>query len=437
MKSDYSLEPKPGAPWAFIAVMGVTGAGKSTFIQWASGDSDVEIGHDLKSCTSDITGYAFHFNGYNINLVDTPGFNDTHKSETEVLQDIAQWLKESYEGDTRLNGIIYLHSISNVRMEGSALRNLKMFRQLCGEKPLKNVILATTFWSEVAKEDALRREEQLRMVPEFWGDMLDHGSTMKRLVDQSSALEIVSLLIKKPQITLQIQQELVEDNRSLLDTAAGQAVNEELLRLERKHAEDLQRVQKQLQEAFKEHDEEMQQILNKQQQRLDLEIDRVRKQQEQLRYDRRAERRKADTEFEFRIQHMRDEYERRAIADREALLERMNFDQAVALVRANEGKIPVAEREALESKIAELSKALNEEQPMKRPGGGGGGAKEKAPRKKKGSSRYLFKALQVVLPVTTMALLGVPIFSPFGSGGGGFVERLFGGEDADADGGAS
>jgi ABC-type uncharacterized transport system ATPase component len=50
MKSDFSPEIKPGAPWAFIAVMGVTGAGKSTFIQWASGNSDVEIGHDLKSC---------------------------------------------------------------------------------------------------------------------------------------------------------------------------------------------------------------------------------------------------------------------------------------------------------------------------------------------------------------------------------------------------
>jgi len=38
------------APWAIIAVMGVTGAGKSTFIQSASGDDSVIIGHSLKSC---------------------------------------------------------------------------------------------------------------------------------------------------------------------------------------------------------------------------------------------------------------------------------------------------------------------------------------------------------------------------------------------------
>lgn len=48
-----SVEPiVDGAPWAFIAVMGVTGAGKSTFIQTASGDQSVAIGHGLKSCRS-------------------------------------------------------------------------------------------------------------------------------------------------------------------------------------------------------------------------------------------------------------------------------------------------------------------------------------------------------------------------------------------------
>lgn len=38
------------APWAFIAVMGVTGAGKSTFIKAASGDDSVAIGNSLVSC---------------------------------------------------------------------------------------------------------------------------------------------------------------------------------------------------------------------------------------------------------------------------------------------------------------------------------------------------------------------------------------------------
>jgi len=39
-------------PIVFIAVMGVTGAGKSTFISLASEIDKIEIGHDLRSCES-------------------------------------------------------------------------------------------------------------------------------------------------------------------------------------------------------------------------------------------------------------------------------------------------------------------------------------------------------------------------------------------------
>jgi len=46
------------APWAFIAVVGVTGAGKSTFIKAASGDDNIPIGDSLAGCkwlTNDIS----------------------------------------------------------------------------------------------------------------------------------------------------------------------------------------------------------------------------------------------------------------------------------------------------------------------------------------------------------------------------------------------
>jgi ABC-type lipoprotein export system ATPase subunit len=37
-------------PRIILAVMGVTGSGKSTFIQTASGLEGIDIGQDLKSC---------------------------------------------------------------------------------------------------------------------------------------------------------------------------------------------------------------------------------------------------------------------------------------------------------------------------------------------------------------------------------------------------
>lgn len=43
-----SLQPSPND--IIIVIMGVTGSGKSTFVKLATGDEDVQVGHDLESC---------------------------------------------------------------------------------------------------------------------------------------------------------------------------------------------------------------------------------------------------------------------------------------------------------------------------------------------------------------------------------------------------
>ena len=314
-------------------------------------------------------------------------------------------------------------------MEGSALRNLKMFRQLCGQEPLKNVVLATTFWSKVSEDEAIRREDQLRSTPEFWKEMLDRGSTLQRLDNKESALDIVALLLGKPNVTLQIQQELVENNMSLVDTAAGQAVNEELMRLQRKHQEELKRVQEELHEALVERDYEMQEILENQQRKLDKELEGLRRQQDHLRYDRRAERRKIENKYEARLFELQTELKKKEEKER-LQMQDLTFEEAVAIVRANEAKIPPHERDMLESRIAQLEAKLAEVS--------GASSKLSAPekpvKKKKGSSRFLFKALQLALPVTSMALLGAPIPSPFGDGESlrGLFDKIFGDNSAES-----
>jgi ABC-type transport system involved in cytochrome bd biosynthesis fused ATPase/permease subunit len=39
-------------PPILVAVMGLTGAGKSSFVQLVTGDKDIQIGHGLKSSKS-------------------------------------------------------------------------------------------------------------------------------------------------------------------------------------------------------------------------------------------------------------------------------------------------------------------------------------------------------------------------------------------------
>ena len=111
-------------------------------------------------------------------LVDTPGFNNTIRSDTEILISLVDWMKEFYNKN-RLSGIIYLHSISDARMTRSSLQNLRMFRKLCGDDNLQNVILATTKWGITPKSDALPREEELCSNNEFCGLIIKDGAMVK------------------------------------------------------------------------------------------------------------------------------------------------------------------------------------------------------------------------------------------------------------------
>jgi len=65
------------------------------FVNQASG-SYLEVGGDLDSCTSAIQeSEEFVLDGRRVVLVDTPGFDDTHKSDTDVLKAVAAFLGES------------------------------------------------------------------------------------------------------------------------------------------------------------------------------------------------------------------------------------------------------------------------------------------------------------------------------------------------------
>lgn len=56
-------------------------------------------------------------------------------------------------------------------MQGSAMRNFSMFKQLCGENFFRNVILGSTFCDTLARDPATteRREKELIEKEEFGG----------------------------------------------------------------------------------------------------------------------------------------------------------------------------------------------------------------------------------------------------------------------------
>ena len=93
----------------------------------------------------------------------------------------------------KIAGIIYLHEISQPRFETSRASFL-MFKKLCGDDRLKNVILATTKWSYIDETVGLRREQQLSET--YWKRMLVRGSRMARFMDtRESAWDIIDLVL--------------------------------------------------------------------------------------------------------------------------------------------------------------------------------------------------------------------------------------------------
>jgi hypothetical protein len=89
--------------------------------------------------------YNFLHSGHNTVLIDTPGFDDGYRTDGEVLKDIASCLQFTHEHNMKLTGIIYLHRITDPKITHSTMRNLTMFRKLCGNGSLKNVVPTTSF----------------------------------------------------------------------------------------------------------------------------------------------------------------------------------------------------------------------------------------------------------------------------------------------------
>lgn len=201
--------------------------------------------------TQDVEEVPCKIGDKHVILVDTPGFNDTIRSDTEILMSLVDWMKESYK-EKELSGIIYLHSISDVRMTRSSLQNLRMFRKLCGDDNLQNVILATTKWGITTESDALAREEELCSNNEFWGLMIKDRAMVERFENtKDSARYLVEKIFKMgtERFTPKIQQETVEQGKKLSDTDAGAFIDEALIEQAKIHEEEMKALREEQERA--------------------------------------------------------------------------------------------------------------------------------------------------------------------------------------------
>jgi hypothetical protein len=141
----------------------------------------------------------------------------------------------------KLGGVIYLQSIADKRMKSMTLRDLETFFQLCGDKALARVILGTTNWEEVKDDVGEKREQQLDKT--FWNTVNASGTKSLRFerTDISARVFLDAILTKlefgtdevilSDNIVLRIQDELVELERRIPETAAGKKLRYSLKQL--------------------------------------------------------------------------------------------------------------------------------------------------------------------------------------------------------------
>jgi hypothetical protein len=147
-----------------------------------------------------------------------------------------------YKRKIHLTGLLYFHRISDNRMAGTPLKNLRLFEKLCGDD-FKSIVLTTTMWDDVEEETGAQREKELASV--YWKSMVERGSSVKRFLNnRSSAFEILTPIINEvnKNSALLLQTEMTELGLQLRQTTAGRTLFVELEDLVARHQRALSRI---------------------------------------------------------------------------------------------------------------------------------------------------------------------------------------------------
>lgn len=222
----------------YILVIGLSGAGKSTFISTVTENDTIPIGaaSNLMGETQEVQDYILDYdhNGvlYEIHLIDSPGFEDGALIDTDVLSRIADYVNMIYKLNQRLAGVLYLHDITKTKVGWTGKRNLRMLGHMIGTDAYSHCTFVTTRWGcTTNSKDEEAREKSLREEPEFFGSMLDNNgmnANMERFDPRTKkrALEIIIPYLDR-KFTPQISHQMVAPDGPKLplgETKAGEVV---------------------------------------------------------------------------------------------------------------------------------------------------------------------------------------------------------------------
>ncbi|KAI4591929.1 hypothetical protein KJ359_012060 [Pestalotiopsis sp. 9143b] len=139
-----------------------------------------------------------------------------------------------------------------------------MFRKLCGSESLKNVVIVTTKWDAVPIETGELREQDL--MNKFLQPMLTLGAQQARHNNTLvSAQDVLRKVLGNRGLALKLQNELVDEKKTLGETEAGAAVGDDIDKLRAKYENEKEELMKLIKE---ENNETIRVLLQQEQQKL-------------------------------------------------------------------------------------------------------------------------------------------------------------------------
>ena len=179
-----------------------------------------------------------------------------------------------YSAGTVLAGVIYVHRISDAKFGGLAVKNFRMFRELCGENALKNVILMTNMWGRVTPQQGADREQQLR--DKYFKAAIEKGAQPCRHNNTpESARVILRNILKKKPLILKIQHELIDQGKGIGQTGAGAELDREIREVVERYQMEIGELEKSMRKAMEEKDEESREELEEEKRRLQEEMEKL------------------------------------------------------------------------------------------------------------------------------------------------------------------
>lgn len=169
--------------------MGLTGSGRTTFINSVAGTQLPTGGQTLMVCTTEVQSVTYQLDGHCIELVDTPAFDADE--DGDCMQKLYKYLRDMKTAGKKVVGIIYTYDVTMNRV------SFDTFRKLCGNEALKNVVFVTTRWGNSNPATEAHNEQALQY--KLQHELSSAVAIVRHNNSESSAKAIVrSLLCKTP-----------------------------------------------------------------------------------------------------------------------------------------------------------------------------------------------------------------------------------------------